>query len=202
MASAPAGAAADCGEARRAAAGDGGSEVGRGGAAAPLGGSCSWRASLAVTVVTRNSMPLAALAAGVLAALARRLVVARARRARRVRAFEEQFPDCLEFISRSMRAGHAFSVALEMVYQEFSEPLAGEFRRAFEEQNLGQPLGHRAEEAGAARALAGRAVLRLGGAAAEAHRRQPGGAAGQAGATSFASASSCARASGRSARRG
>jgi tight adherence protein B len=58
----------------------------------------------------------------------------------RVRAFEEQFPDCLEFISRSMRAGHAFSVALEMVHKEFSDPLASEFRRAFEEQNLGQPL--------------------------------------------------------------
>ena len=55
-------------------------------------------------------------------------------------AFEEQFPDCLEFISRSMRAGHAFSVALEMVHREFSDPLAAEFRRAFEEQNLGQPL--------------------------------------------------------------
>src|SRR5579871_5865796 len=27
----------------------------------------------------------------------------------RVRKFEEQFPDCLEFIARSMRAGHAFS---------------------------------------------------------------------------------------------
>jgi tight adherence protein B len=39
-----------------------------------------------------------------------------------------------------MRAGHAFSVALEMVHREFSDPLASEFRRAFEEQNLGQPL--------------------------------------------------------------
>ena len=39
-----------------------------------------------------------------------------------------------------MRAGHAFSVALEMAHREFSDPLAGEFRRAFEEQNLGQPL--------------------------------------------------------------
>ena len=39
-----------------------------------------------------------------------------------------------------MRAGHAFSVSLEMVYREFSEPLSGEFRRTFEEQNLGQPL--------------------------------------------------------------
>ena len=39
-----------------------------------------------------------------------------------------------------MRAGHAFSVAIEMAYREFSDPLAGELRRAFEEQNLGQPL--------------------------------------------------------------
>ena len=55
-------------------------------------------------------------------------------------SFEEQFPDCLEFVSRSMRAGHAFSVAIEMAHREFSDPLAGEMRRAFEEQNLGQPL--------------------------------------------------------------
>lgn len=68
------------------------------------------------------------------------LVYVRRRAATRRRKFEEQFPDCLEFISRSMRAGHAFTVALEMVYHEFSEPLAGEFRRVFEEQNLGQPL--------------------------------------------------------------
>ena len=59
---------------------------------------------------------------------------------RRINSFEEQFPDCLEFVSRSMRAGHAFSVAIEMAHREFSEPLAGELRRAFEEQNLGQPL--------------------------------------------------------------
>jgi tight adherence protein B len=39
-----------------------------------------------------------------------------------------------------MRAGHAFSVSLEMVHKEFDEPLADEFRRTFEEQNLGQPL--------------------------------------------------------------
>ena len=39
-----------------------------------------------------------------------------------------------------MRAGHAFSVALEMAHREFSDPLASELRRAFEEQNLGQPL--------------------------------------------------------------
>jgi tight adherence protein B len=61
-------------------------------------------------------------------------------RKNRLHAFEEIFPDSLEFISRSMRAGHAFSVSLEMIHREFAEPLATEFRRTFEEHNLGLPL--------------------------------------------------------------
>jgi tight adherence protein B len=61
-------------------------------------------------------------------------------RNKRIKAFEEIFPDSLEFISRSMRAGHAFSVSLEMINREFPEPLSGEFRRTFEEHNLGLPL--------------------------------------------------------------
>jgi tight adherence protein B len=94
---------------------------------------------LVVAAALHNAMPLLALAAGALAA-SLPLRIARHKARRRVNRFEEQFPDCLEFISRSMRAGHAFSVSLEMVHREFSEPLAGEFRRTFEEQNLGQPL--------------------------------------------------------------
>jgi tight adherence protein B len=62
------------------------------------------------------------------------------KRSARMRRFEEQFPDSLEFVARSMRAGHAFSVSLEMIHREFQEPLAGEFRRTFEEHNLGLPL--------------------------------------------------------------
>jgi tight adherence protein B len=62
------------------------------------------------------------------------------RRQKRLRRFEEQFPDALEFVSRSMRAGHAFSVSLEMLHQEFADPLGGEFRRTFDEQNLGLPI--------------------------------------------------------------
>ena len=61
-------------------------------------------------------------------------------RTARMKQFEEVFPDTLEFISRSMRAGHAFSVSLEMIHREFPEPLSGEFRRTFEEHNLGLPL--------------------------------------------------------------
>lgn len=93
----------------------------------------------AVTVPTRNSVPWLALLAG--AAVATLPVIyIRRKAAARLRKFEEQFPDCLDFIARSMRAGHAFSVSLDLVHREYGEPLASEMRRAFEEQNLGQPL--------------------------------------------------------------
>jgi tight adherence protein B len=82
---------------------------------------------------------MAAFLVGAAAATLPLLYVASKRRAR-LRKFEEQFPDSLEFMARSMRAGHAFSVSLEMLHREFQEPLAGEFRRVFEEHNLGMPL--------------------------------------------------------------
>ncbi len=62
------------------------------------------------------------------------------KRKARLRRFEEIFPETLEFVARSMRAGHAFSVSLEMIHREFQEPVAGEFRRTFEEANLGLPM--------------------------------------------------------------
>ena len=61
-------------------------------------------------------------------------------RASRLYKFEGMFPESLEFVARSMRAGHAFSVSIEMIHREFQEPLAGEFRRTFDEHNLGMPL--------------------------------------------------------------
>jgi tight adherence protein B len=93
----------------------------------------------AVTAATRNTNPLIALAAGTALGLLPWWYVRRKAQSR-ICSFEEQFPDFLEFVSRSMRAGHAFSVAMEMAYREFSDPLAGELRRTFEEQSLGQPL--------------------------------------------------------------
>jgi tight adherence protein B len=61
------------------------------------------------------------------------------RRARtsRLRKIEEQFPACLDFLARSMRAGHAFSVSLEMLSEETAAPLGLELRQLFNEQNLG-----------------------------------------------------------------
>jgi tight adherence protein B len=62
------------------------------------------------------------------------------KRSKRLAMFEEQFPEALDFLARAMRAGHAFSVSLEMLADESSEPLAREFRQVFNEQNLGAPV--------------------------------------------------------------
>jgi tight adherence protein B len=82
---------------------------------------------------------IAAVALGAAAGCAPVLYVWMKRRAR-LKRFEELFPETLEFIGRSMRAGHAFSASLEMIHREFQEPVAGEFRRTFEEHNLGLPV--------------------------------------------------------------
>ena len=59
---------------------------------------------------------------------------------RRVRKFEEQFPEAIDLIARAMRAGHAFTTALQMVTDEAPQPVAGEFKRLYDEQNFGKPL--------------------------------------------------------------
>ncbi len=61
-------------------------------------------------------------------------------RNRRLHKFEEYFPEALDLLGRAVRAGHAFTTGLEMISKECPEPLAGEFRTAFEEQNFGLPL--------------------------------------------------------------
>jgi tight adherence protein B len=61
-------------------------------------------------------------------------------RTKRLNKLEEQFPEALEFLARSMRAGHAFTISLEMLGEELPEPLGQEFRTLFNEQNLGAAL--------------------------------------------------------------
>ena len=64
----------------------------------------------------------------------------RFKRSRRLAAFEEQLPEALDFLARSMRAGHAFSISLEMLGSESPDPIGQEFRALFAEQNLGAPI--------------------------------------------------------------
>ncbi len=68
------------------------------------------------------------------------LAILRFKAKRRLAAFEEQLPDALEFLARSMRAGNAFSVSLEMLGRDSPDPLGVEIRRDYNEQNLGSTL--------------------------------------------------------------
>jgi tight adherence protein B len=59
---------------------------------------------------------------------------------RRIRKFEEQFPEALDLLSRAIRAGHAFQTAMGMVASELAEPVGPEFKKTFDQQNFGLPL--------------------------------------------------------------
>jgi tight adherence protein B len=62
------------------------------------------------------------------------------KRTKRFEAFEELFPEAIDTLARSVRAGHAFTTALEMISNEISEPVGGEFRKLYEEQKFGLPV--------------------------------------------------------------
>jgi len=59
---------------------------------------------------------------------------------RRLKAFEEQFPEAVELMARALRAGHAFSASLGMVADELEDPVAGEFAKTFEDYSYGKSL--------------------------------------------------------------
>ena len=59
------------------------------------------------------------------------------KRKKRLLKFNAQLPDTLDLLSRSLSVGHAFSESLNQVATEMPDPIAAEFRIAFEEQKLG-----------------------------------------------------------------
>lgn len=61
----------------------------------------------------------------------------RQRQQLRLRRIDEQLPDALELMARSMQAGHAFSSALWIAATELKPPLAQELRTAFDEIHYG-----------------------------------------------------------------
>jgi tight adherence protein B len=62
------------------------------------------------------------------------------KRSRRLRAFERGFPEAIDLLGRAVRAGHSFTTGLDLIATEMAEPVAGEFRTTFDEQNFGLPL--------------------------------------------------------------
>lgn len=78
--------------------------------------------------------------AGGIAMLLLPLAIILVTRRRRLRKFEERFPEGLDLLGRAVRAGHAFTTGLELIADECPAPVSEEFRTTFEEQNLGLPL--------------------------------------------------------------
>jgi len=62
------------------------------------------------------------------------------RRAKRFQKFEEKFPEAIDTLARAVRAGHAFTTAIELIANEVAEPVGGEFRQLYEEQKFGLPV--------------------------------------------------------------
>ena len=67
-------------------------------------------------------------------------IVVNIKRRRRLKRFMNHFPEALEMFARSLRAGHSFTGAIQLVAQEMPDPIGPEFSKVFEEQNLGIPL--------------------------------------------------------------
>ncbi|MET0268360.1 MAG: type II secretion system F family protein [Duganella sp.] len=61
-------------------------------------------------------------------------------RRKRLTRLEAQLPEAADFFSRALRAGHSFANVMQMVGEELPEPIAGEFRCAYEEINYGVPM--------------------------------------------------------------
>jgi tight adherence protein B len=58
-------------------------------------------------------------------------------RSKRFRQFEENFPDALDSLARSLRAGHPFAAAMDILAEECEQPVAGEMHQTAVEGNLG-----------------------------------------------------------------
>ena len=81
-----------------------------------------------------------AAAVGGLAAGAVPYMLVRYAATRRTRLFEDQFPQAIDLIASSLRAGHAFTSGVQMVSDEVADPTGAEFRLLFDQQNFGMPL--------------------------------------------------------------
>ena len=61
-------------------------------------------------------------------------------RTKNLEEFEKQLPEALDFLSRSMRAGHGFSIAMELLASDSPDPLGSAFRRVSNDMQLGSAL--------------------------------------------------------------
>ena len=64
----------------------------------------------------------------------------RVMKSRRLRKFEEQFPEAIDLVGRALRAGHAFTTGLAMAAEEIPAPVGEEFKLLYDRQNFGMAM--------------------------------------------------------------
>jgi tight adherence protein B len=90
-------------------------------------------------LIWRGDVLLAAIAALISVTLLP-LLVLRYWRGQRHKKFAEQFPEAIDVIVRSLRAGHPVPIAIAMVAREMADPAGGEFGMAADEITYGADL--------------------------------------------------------------
>jgi tight adherence protein B len=65
------------------------------------------------------------------------LLYLRRKKKQKTQAFEQQMPDAMELLSRSLKAGHTLPSAIELLSKEMLHPMGSEMRIAYEEQRFG-----------------------------------------------------------------
>jgi len=92
---------------------------------------------LLILAATMN--PIVSLVAGGLGAFAPFVYLTK-RKTIRQRHLDDQLPDAMDFLGRSLKAGHSLSTGMQMMGQELPQPMAGEFMHAFGQHSLGIPM--------------------------------------------------------------
>jgi len=96
--------------------------------------------AVAVVGVTVSGAPIAfAPIAGIVCLIAPYFYL-NLKRSQRMKKFNQQLPEALELLSRSLRAGHSLGAGFGLVASEMPHPIRREFGRCFEEQNFGISL--------------------------------------------------------------
>jgi tight adherence protein B len=95
--------------------------------------------TLALVLLGWMESPWVALAGAAAGAYLPYMLVMR-KKNKRQRRLSELLPEALDFLQRILRAGHSLSTGFSMMADELPQPLAGEFRRCYDEHSLGQPL--------------------------------------------------------------
>lgn len=102
-----------------------------------IAASCSM--GLFVVIFGVSASPVPAVVGGLVGWVAPFFVLNR-KQAKHQQKIAQQLPEALDFLTRILRAGHSLTTGLQMMSDELPKPLSEEFRRAYDQHSLGQPL--------------------------------------------------------------